>query len=72
MNNARLSIPNKESTIRFDDPPWMHIEIRKQIRKRKRLHKIAKRRNTSYDWFNFRRQINIVTNLIRTSKMLII
>ena len=68
MNNARLSIPNKECTIRFDDPPWMHNEIRKQIRKRKRLHKIAKRRNTSGDWFSFRRQRNRVTNLIRTSK----
>ena len=58
MNNARLSIPNKECTIKFDDPPWMHNEIRKQIRKRKRLHKIAKRRNTPGDWLTFRRQRN--------------
>ena len=42
---AEFAIPNKEVTIRPKDQPWMHNDIRKAMRKRGRLHKIAKRTN---------------------------
>ena len=32
------------------DKPWMHNEIRKQIRIRRRIHTIAKRVNTIEQW----------------------
>ena len=39
LNAATDSIPNKYVTIWPTDLPWMHNEIRKLIRQRKRLHK---------------------------------
>ena len=46
MEIAKLNINNKTVTIRNRDKPWMHNEIRKQIRIRKRIHKNSKRVNT--------------------------
>ena len=46
----------------------MHNEIRKQIRKRRRIHRIAKRINTSEQWQVYRTQRNKVTNLIKEAK----
>ena len=46
MEIAKLNINYKTVTIRNRDKPWMHNEIRKQIRIRKRIHKTAKRVNT--------------------------
>ena len=46
----------------------MHNEIRKQIRIRCRIHKIAKRVNTIEQWRKYRAQRNKVTALVRKSK----
>ena len=69
LSAAELSIPNKEVTIRPKDQPWLHNEIRKAMRKRTRLHKIAKRTNQPNHWENFRTARNHVTNLIRDAKL---
>ena len=36
---AKQHIPNKTIKIRQSDPPWLTCEIKKIIRKRKRLYK---------------------------------
>ena len=69
LNAAELSIPNKDVTIRPKDQPWLHNEIRKAMRKRTRLHKIAKRTNQPYHWERFRTARNHVTNLIHDAKL---
>ena len=65
---AKSTIPYKECYIRGKDKPWMHNEIRKQIRIRRRVHKIAKRVNTAEYWLRYRTQRNKVTSLVRKSK----
>ena len=35
---AKESIPNKHVVIRQSDPPWMHHQLRKLMRQRKRLY----------------------------------
>ena len=69
LNAATDSIPNKYVTIRPADPPWMHNEIRKLIRQRKRLHKKAKRLNTDQIWRKFRKLRNKIVKEIRSSKL---
>ena len=68
MEIAKLNINNKTVTIRNRDKPWMHNEIRKQIRIRKRIHKNSKRVNTYVQWALFRHQRNKVTTLIKHAK----
>ena len=41
MEASHLTIHNKQCVIRINDKPWMNNDIRKQIRKRRRLHKTA-------------------------------
>lgn len=53
INSATKTIPNKIITLRPNDPPWMHNNIRKSIRARKRLHFIAKTTNSPYDWAKY-------------------
>jgi hypothetical protein len=62
------SIPNKIVNIRPYDQPWIHNEIRKAIRKRKRVHKIAKETNSPESWSVFRSVRNQVVSLINSSK----
>ena len=52
MGAAKDTIPNKECYIRGKDKPWMHNEIRKQIRIRRRIHRYAKRINSPEYWQN--------------------
>ena len=68
MKAAKIAIPNKQCYVRGKDKPWMHNEIRKQIRKRRRIHRLAKRMNTPEQWHIHRIQRNKVTSLIRKSK----
>lgn len=68
LDAAIKSIPNKFVTIRPLDPLWMHNEIRKLIRQRKRLHKQAKVTNNASKWAKFRRLKNKITNKIRSAK----
>jgi hypothetical protein len=65
---ASKAIPNKLVAIRPQDPPWMHSQIRKMIRKRKRLHKLAKKSNNPSHWENFRSLRNKVIREIRNAQ----
>ena len=51
------------------DPPWMYNQIRKEIRERKKLHKLAKTYNNENDWARFRAQRNLVNNLVKDAKI---
>ena len=66
LNAAEQSIPNKIVTIRPTDSPWMHNEIRKLIRQRKRVYKQAKRTNNDHKWAKYRRLRNKVIQKVRT------
>lgn len=68
MNAAMETIPSKTCTIRQGDKPWMHNEIRTEIRRRRRLHKKAKHTNNPDDWKKFRTQRNKVITLVREAK----
>ena len=65
---CEATIPNKIVTIRTADPPWLHTNIRKEIRRRKRAYKKAKATNLDRHWHIFRQQRNIVNNLVRSAK----
>ena len=67
---AKTYLTNKTVTIRNRDKPWLHNEIRKQIRIRKRIHKTAKRFDTPDHWNLYRRQRNKVIGLIRNAKQM--
>jgi hypothetical protein len=64
---AKNTIPNKLVNIRPRDPPWMHNELRKSIRKRKRLHKSAKKNPQL--WANFRSLRNQIIGEIRKAQV---
>ena len=68
MEVAKQSIPSKTCTIRQGDKPWMHNQIRTEIRRRKRFHKKAKNTNSQDDWRKFRTQRNKVITLVREAK----
>ena len=67
-DTAQEYIPHKQCTIRTNDKPWMTNNIRRHIRKRRRIHKKAKCSNNETDWTLFRNQRNHVTSLIRQAK----
>ena len=69
LTAAEQSIPNKIVTIRPADQPWMHNEIRKLFRQRKRIHKQAKRTNNDLKWSKFRRIRNKIVQKIRSAKL---
>ena len=62
------TIPNKIVTIRPADPPWLHNEIRKKMRIRKRSYDKARHTNSANHWQDYRRIRNEVTNLIRHAR----
>ena len=65
LDAARRCIPTKQIRQR-QDKPWVTTELLRQIRKRERLFKIAKKRNTDKQaWARWRTQRNLVTNLNR-------
>jgi len=66
---ADKHIPSKYIQVRTQDPPWMTSNIKRMIRKRKRLHKSAKKRDTPQSWSNFRRTRNICVSLVRNAKI---
>ena len=61
-------IPIKKFYLRPHDMVWMNPNIRREQRKRDRLHKKAKLRNTPQTWSDYRSQRNLVTSLIRKAK----
>ncbi|KAK3105198.1 hypothetical protein FSP39_019583 [Pinctada imbricata] len=69
LQTATETIPNKYITVRKNDLPWINNSIRKLIRKRKRIHKLAKQTNTTENWSKFRQIRNKCIGLIRTSQV---
>ncbi len=65
---SRACIPNRDVTIRQDEPPWITAAIRKSIRQRKRLYRKAKRSDRVHDWSLFRQLRNKTTSLIKEAK----
>ena len=57
-------IPIKEVRSR-QDKGWVTTELRRHIRKRDRLFKRARNRQTEYDWARWRSQRNMVTSINR-------
>jgi len=53
---ANLAIPTKYVTIRENDKPWFTFELRLEIRKINRLHKIAKKNKRIQDIYKFKAQ----------------
>ena len=61
-------VPNKYVNIRQTDPPWMHNELRKLMRKRKRAYDKAKQTKRTKHWNKYKTIRNDTTNLLRSSK----
>ena len=68
INIAKQYLPNKIGTIRGKDKPWMRKEIRKQIRKRKRIHISGKRPDTKALCQSYRIKRNKYITLITKAK----
>ncbi|XP_053381852.1 uncharacterized protein LOC128549303 [Mercenaria mercenaria] len=61
-------IPNKIVTIRQSKPPWIHNDIRKYIRKRKRAYDKAKISQNPRHWQAYKQLRNKTTNMLRQAK----
>ncbi|MCG8116730.1 MAG: reverse transcriptase domain-containing protein, partial [Candidatus Thiodiazotropha endolucinida] len=69
-NLSSKYIPNKTVKIRQSDPPWLTNEIKKMIRKRKRLYDKFKKSNRVVDFENYKQLRNKIIGEIRKSKKL--
>ena len=67
---AAECIPNKHVRIKPLGPPWISSTVKRNIRKRKRAYKRAKRTNLDFHWIEFKQIRNRVIKLIRDSKQL--
>ena len=65
---AKECILTKMVTIRNSDRPWFNSELRREIRKRDRIRKIAKKFNKQSDIDKYKKQRNKVKNLKKTAK----
>ena len=65
---AKNCMPVKVVTIREQDAPWITLEIKKLIKKKNLIHKLAKRLNREWTWELFRRTRNNLTYVIRKKK----
>jgi hypothetical protein len=62
-------VPQKEVTIRLNDKVWLNSEfIRREIRKRDRLRKLARRSNSDFNINKYKKQRNHVNNLKKHAK----
>ena len=61
-------IPNKYANTRPSETPWMHNELRKLMRKRKRAYDKAKLTNLPHHWDKYKKLRNDTTTLLRSSK----
>ncbi|WAR04712.1 hypothetical protein MAR_020081, partial [Mya arenaria] len=68
LEGAKRFIPNKTITIRPQEPRWITSEIKRLIRKRKRLYQEAKRHNISSVWNKFKDLRNTIISKIRDAK----
>ena len=67
---AKKHIPNKLIKTRQSDPPWLCNNIKKLMRKRKRLYDKYKRTKSSTDFESYKQTRNKVTAAIRMAKVL--
>ena len=67
LRTAEAHIPKKVIRTRTHKP-WVSAELRREMRKRDRLFKIAQNSNSERDWTRWRSQRNIVTGLNRKLK----
>ena len=67
---AKKNIPNKTVKIRQSDPTWLTSEIKKMIRKRKRLYNKFKRSKSHSDFEKYKQTRNKTIAEIRKSKQL--
>jgi hypothetical protein len=65
---ANDTIPNIIISIRKDNPPWLTTAMKKQIRRKKRIHKRAEQTNLEGHWLTFRKARNICNKLILNAK----
>ena len=63
LGAAKASIPIKITASKSNNKPWFNVDLKCQIRRRDRLFKIAKKRNTPQDWERWRRQRNLTTEM---------
>jgi hypothetical protein len=56
-------VPQKEVTIRLNDKVWFNSELWREIRKRDRLRKLARRSNSDFNINKYKKQRNHVNNL---------
>ena len=61
-NAAVATIPIKIKQVKSNNKPWVTAELKRHIRKRERLFKMAKQTQTEYNWDRWRHQRNIVTS----------
>ena len=67
LDAATRCIPTKIIRPK-QEKPWVTSELRQAMRKRDRLFKLARSRQTEHDWSRWRAQRNIVTSLNRKLK----
>ena len=60
-------IPQRRSSMRYK-LPWITSEIKRQMRKKDRLHKKALRYQNQDHWVEFKKQRNLVSRLIKESR----
>ena len=65
---AIASIPTKRKTIYPQQKPWITSELKRNIRKRDRLFKIAKQTQNTFNWDRWKYQRNLVTSMNRRLK----
>ncbi|VDI06516.1 Hypothetical predicted protein [Mytilus galloprovincialis] len=68
IDKADKNIPNRIITVRKDKPPWLTADIKRMIRKKNRIHKRAKKKNSAPDWTKFRLVRNKCNKLVLNSK----
>ncbi|MCG8047067.1 MAG: reverse transcriptase domain-containing protein, partial [Candidatus Thiodiazotropha endolucinida] len=68
LNLVNKHIPNKTIHIRKSDPPWLTNDIKKLMRKRKRLYDKYKRTKQEQDFNKYKQVRNQVTAFIRKAK----
>ena len=65
---ASECIPNKHITVKPSDPPWITSFLKRQIRKRRRAYRKAKKTNQLHHWAKFKRLRNEIITLTRQCK----
>jgi len=68
MSFCDTCIPSKVVTIRKQDPPGFHNEIRLSLRQRRRAYNSAKRSNSVYLWTKYKSLRNKTNILVRKAK----